>query len=133
MRRLRAAGRKACRIWQPALFAFSLLFHLVTVGVVDGALAFHDGAPGTVICSVLGGGVHPGTPVAPTGDHHLPDCCLAGCPVASGGPVVAVPADLVLPMALRPPVGVFAVGALSVLPAEHQPWRPRGPPTMNPA
>jgi hypothetical protein len=115
------------RKWQPLLFAFAILLHLAAGGVTEGALAGESGATSFIICSIEAAGEHHSAPTAPASHQHMPDCCIAGCPMLTG--TVATPATVVdFGDRARSLGRVFPAGVLAALPPERQPFAPRGPP-----
>jgi hypothetical protein len=115
------------RQWQPLLFAFTILLHLAVGGAAEGALAAESGASSFIICSIEAGAGHHSGPVEPVSHRHMPDCCIAGCPMLAGAATTVISAvdfgDHVQSLGC-----IFPPDTLAALPPERQPFAPRGPP-----
>jgi hypothetical protein len=110
------------------LFAFAILLHLAVGGAVEGALAAESGASSFIICSIEAGGDHHSGPATPASQRHMPDCCIAGCPMLAG--VAATIASAVDFGDRVQSLGrIFPPDTLAALPPERQPFAPRAPPT----
>jgi hypothetical protein len=117
------------RKWQPLLFAFAILLHLVVGGAVEGALAAESGRSSFIICSIEAGGDHHSGPVEPASHRHMPDCCIAGCPMLAGAATTVISA-VDFGDHVRSLGRIFPPDTLAALPPERQPFAPRAPPMM---
>jgi hypothetical protein len=124
--------RERTRKWAAISVAFTLFFHTLVAGVVDGAMAASRVVDsfGNLICTAHGAETFPDSSDKSGGRTSLPECCLVGCNVV-GGKVATPPPAISMP--LPGFVGSSIVAELAetlVESFERSPLNPRAPPSQ---